>query len=155
MPEKQAAAVVSCPGGQQPPRRARRGWGPPRTSVWLRSRVVAGGDGAPHSASCHPGHSGLGTGKQKKEGFCAGMQLPPQPPQGPGWRGVMPTPPGGSGGCSGIAQQHSAPPDAAGNQPRGTSWHKEATGATTLFICSEERCAQFIQDPAVLTGHGP
>lgn len=88
-------------------------------SVWLWSWAVTGGEGALQLASFHPGRSGLGVGKQNKEGFCAGMQPPPQPPQGPGWRGVMLTPPRGSRGCSGITQQHSAPSAAAEDQPRG------------------------------------
>ena len=54
-----------------------------------------------------------------------------------------------------MAQRHSAPSGAAGDQPQGISWHKEATETTMFFICSEERCAQFIQDPMVLMGHGP
>lgn len=128
-----------------------QGWpaqGPPACAqpIWLWSGAVAGGEGAPHSASFHLGRSGLGAGKQNKEGFSAGMRPPPQPPQGPGWRGVMLTPPRGRGGSLGIAQKHFAPSAAAVDQPQGISWHKEAE-TTMLFICSEERCARFIQDP--------
>jgi len=49
--------------------------------------VVVSGEGTLHAASFHPHCIGLGTGKQKKEGFGAGMQPSSQPPQGCGCRG--------------------------------------------------------------------
>lgn len=59
----------------------------------------------------------------------------------------MPAPPEGWR-LLGIAQQHSAPAAAAGNQAQRTSWQKEATEPSRFYLF-RGKIAQFVQ------AHGP
>lgn len=120
----------TCPSGQQPPGDARV-----CLSLWLWSQEVAGREVTPPLASFH-----LGTEAEHREaergralcwhaGTCWGGEMQHLPR---GWR------------LLGMAQQHSAPAAAAGNQAQRISCQKEATEATTILPIE---IVQFVRDP--------